>query len=242
MNLKLGRKYPTKAKLKLSKYLGPALPTPPPACDWTLAMTDVWGMMGNDQLGDCTCAAMGHAVQIVTSNGDGLITPVDAEIIKMYESSGYSPSDPSSDQGWTETAAMQYMVTSGLSNVKADAFADVDQNNRKELLQTVKLMGGAYLGVSITQDDMDQFKAGTPWTSTDMSNVLGGHAIWMPRYDDLGIYVITWGQLQHATWDWYAAHCDEAHAMLFLPWVRNTCGLDPDGFDYDTLHADLASL
>jgi hypothetical protein len=242
MNLKLGRKHPTRAKLKLAKYVGHALPPPPVSCDWTMAMSQDWGMMGNDRLGDCTCAAMGHAVQVITCNGDGLVTPSDALIVQMYEQSGYNPADPSTDQGWTETAAMAFMCDTGLAAVKLDAFADVDQTVQREVMQAVALFGGCYIGVQITQADIDAFNAHQPWTSTDMSNVLGGHALWLPSYFSNGIKVITWGQPQMASWDWFASHCDEAHACLFFPWVRNSVNCDPDGFDLATLNEDLKQV
>jgi hypothetical protein len=240
--MKLGRKYPTRAKLKLSRYLGPALPSPPSACDWTLAMTTDWGVMRNDTIGDCTCAAMGHAVQVITANGDGLITPSDDEIVTMYEQSGYNPADPSTDQGWTEVAAMQFMCTNGLGGVRLDAFADVNHSNVTQVRQTVMLFGGCYIGVLVTQADMDAFQTGQPWTTPALTGVLGGHALWVAAYDAQYLTVITWGKPQLVSWNWFAARCDEAHACLFFPWVKNSVNCDPDGFDLATLQADLQQL
>ncbi len=242
MNYKFGRKHPTQAKLKLHRYLGPALPPAPPMVDWTLAMSADWGVMKNDSLGDCTCAAMGHAVQVISTNGDGLITPSDDEIVNMYRASGYDPGDPNSDQGWTETAAMQFMCDRGLAGVKIDAFADVDQTNLDQVKQAIYLFGGCYIGVMITQQDMDDFQANRAWESLDVSSPLGGHALWVPSYDDTGITVITWGKAQNATWGWFQAHCDEVHACLLFPWVQNSVNTDPDGFNMQQLQDDLKAL
>src|SRR5580658_8869232 len=57
---KLGKKAPKidSRTLRLAKYLT-AVPPPPASCDWTKGVTE-WGMMLNDALGDCTCAAIGH--------------------------------------------------------------------------------------------------------------------------------------------------------------------------------------
>lgn len=242
--MKLGRIKPTHAKLKLVKYIGCNLPAAPDAADWTVAMQgQPIGMMGNDTLGDCTVAAMGHAVQIVTSNTTGLITPTDTEIIQMYEDSGYDPNDPSTDQGWLEVPCMQDMCTKGLSGVKMDAFADVDQANHEAIKQAVYLFGGCYIGITITQADMDDFNAGNPWANTSMDNPLGGHAIFIVGYNAMGVCVATWGQWQTATWSWMATHCDEAHACLFFDWVKAQ-GTDtsPDGFDLQQLTDDLKAL
>ena len=42
--------------LLLASYVSHTLPTPPPAFDLT-SKVKAWGMMDNDQIGDCTCAA-----------------------------------------------------------------------------------------------------------------------------------------------------------------------------------------
>lgn len=245
MNLKLGRHHATKAKLQIKTYLGPALPPPPGQCDWSVAMTQDWGAMKNagaGAVGDCTVAAMGHGVQTITANSDGLITPTDDEILNMYRGSGYDPADPNSDQGWTFTGVSKAMCDFGLAGVKLDAFADVDVGNLTEVRQTISLCGGAWIGVQLTQDDIDAFQAGQPWTATKLQDVLGGHALWVPAYDDLWMYPITWGKKQPASWDWFEHKCDEAHACIFFPWVQNTVGSDPDGWNQAQLEADLQAL
>jgi hypothetical protein len=45
--------------LLLAAYVTPALPIPPASFDLTSKVSS-WGMMDNDQIGDCTCAAAGH--------------------------------------------------------------------------------------------------------------------------------------------------------------------------------------
>jgi len=47
--------------LQMANYL--ALPAFPASRDWTNKAKPAWGMMLNDQLGDCTCAAIGHIIQ-----------------------------------------------------------------------------------------------------------------------------------------------------------------------------------
>lgn len=52
---------PGRPHLKLGTYLTTALPAPPASSDWLspVPATD-WGMLGNDQWGDCTCAGVAH--------------------------------------------------------------------------------------------------------------------------------------------------------------------------------------
>jgi hypothetical protein len=44
-----------------------SLPPPPAAVDNTCGVT-AWGMMSNDQLGDCTIAGIGHSIQVASLN------------------------------------------------------------------------------------------------------------------------------------------------------------------------------
>ena len=53
-----------------------ALAPAPPSCDYTTALPADLGMMGNNALGDCTCAALGHALQVWTANAN---PPIDTE-------------------------------------------------------------------------------------------------------------------------------------------------------------------
>ena len=45
--------------LLLASYATAALPTPPASLDLTTKVSS-WGMMENEQIGNCTCAAAGH--------------------------------------------------------------------------------------------------------------------------------------------------------------------------------------
>ncbi len=246
-NLRLG-KLPPKIDpraLKLSRYLNAAaLPPPRAATNWSDAVTSPWGMMGNDQLGDCTCAGLGHIVMAVTANArPTIVIPSDTEIIQMYETvGGYQPGNPNTDNGATELDALNFMRQSGLSGVKVDAFADVDQSKLDEVKMTVQLFGAAYIGVSIVQNDMDRFEAGLPWdVSANDGDSIGGHALPVFDFDPSGGNCVSWGRIQHFSWAWFAARCDEVHAPLFFDWIKAQ-GLSPSGFGLADLQSDLAAV
>src|SRR5260370_34160259 len=54
--------------LLMAAYITPSLPTPPASFDLTTKVKSLWGMMENDQIGDCTCAAAGHLIMEWTAN------------------------------------------------------------------------------------------------------------------------------------------------------------------------------
>lgn len=67
--------------LLLASYVTPTLPTPPASFDLT-ARVSSWGMMENDQIGDCTCAAAGHLLMEWTANAKKkMFTPTDKQIV-----------------------------------------------------------------------------------------------------------------------------------------------------------------
>src|SRR5260370_16535340 len=65
--LRLGRtpKRDDPRSLKLEALLPKAVPQPPAAVDVSTGVTK-WPMYANDHLGDCTCAAVGHMLEIWT--------------------------------------------------------------------------------------------------------------------------------------------------------------------------------
>src|SRR6266567_3596417 len=66
--------------------------TPPASFDLTSKVKS-WGMMDNDQIGDCTCAAAGHLIMEWTANaGKKTATPTDKQIVAAYSAiTGYNP-------------------------------------------------------------------------------------------------------------------------------------------------------
>lgn len=251
MKYKLGKLPPKidSRTLKLAKYIDRSkLPALLPAVNWSDAVSAEWGMMGNDSLGDCTCAAMGHIVMAITANAGVMKTPSDAEVLAMYENiGGYKPGDESTDNGATELDALNYMRASGLAGVKLDAFADIGQTDLGIVKMAIQLFGPIYIGVAIKKSDMARFQAGLPWAiepaeEDDPSNtVLGGHAIPVLDFDAASGTCVTWGKLQLFTWAWFLARCDEVHAALFFDWISDL-GTAPSGLDLKALEADLRAI
>ncbi len=116
-------------------------------------MKEPWGMMANDRLGDCTCAGMGHFLQLVTANAQGSpVTLSDQDIILAYEAAcGYNPGDPRTDQGGVEIDILNYWRTNGIGPAghKITAFVAVNPLTHREVMQALALFGGLYTGVAL---------------------------------------------------------------------------------------------
>src|ERR1700746_454253 len=107
------------------------LPPAPEICDRTGGILD-WGLMLNDQLGGCTCAALGHLIQSWTAVSGNEVTVPDSVILKAYEEAcGYNPKDPNSDQGGTLHQVLDYFRDTGLDGHKIQAHAEVNMTQMR---------------------------------------------------------------------------------------------------------------
>ena len=232
--------------LCLAKYVQ-ALPPPPAVVDWGAQVTFPCGMMGNDRLGNCTCAGMGHAVQIVTANANPPeVTLSDQDILLAYEACcGYDPADPSTDQGGNELSVLSYWKNNGIGPAghKISAYASVNPLNKTEVMQALALFGFLYTGVSLPISAQKQ--VGGVWdvdpTSAGAPGSWGGHCVVICQADPTGLTCITWGALQKMTWAFWTRYFDEAYACLTPDWVAED-QKSPSGFALSQLQSDLALL
>jgi hypothetical protein len=100
----------------LSALLAGQTPQPPPsAVDWTIGMPSNLGMMMNNTLGDCTCAAAYHAMRVWTFNAAGaMVTQPDVDVEKLYVlACGYNPRVSGEGPGGSEQKVLTYLLKQG---------------------------------------------------------------------------------------------------------------------------------
>lgn len=225
---------------KLSTYLS-TLPPVPAAVDWTGKVAD-WLMLGNDSVGDCTCAAAAHLEMLWTSLTSNEAAPSVADVLAAYSAiTGYTPDDPNSDTGADELSVLNYWRKNGIAGRKIYSYVKVDLAKPNEVRAAIALFGGLYIGVQLPQSAMDATNAGQPWTNTVDTDILGGHAVCLTAYDSTGLTCITWGQKQILTWDWLDKYADEAYCILSPDWIGVSGGA-PSGFNLNQLQNDLKAL
>lgn len=245
--LLLGKSLPwhdSKRRLRLANYL-PAGLKPKGASDWTKGVTS-FGMMLNDQLGDCTCAGVGHAAQIFTLNTDpAMLTAPDSDVEHIYEKwCGYVPGDPSTDQGGVEPVVLNKWRANGFFGRDLLAYADPDPQDQEHVQLSVDLFGGNYIGLGLPLTAQSQVGnlwsvVGNPSTNPNSAPYSwGGHCVFVVAYDSDGLTCITWGGLQKMTWGFWSTYVDESHALLGRDWVEK--GISPSDFNYKQLLADQA--
>jgi hypothetical protein len=227
--------------LRFKDYLTSALGAPPASMNVLdrvyakLGISDpkaLFPVDGNDTLGDCTIAALAHAVTTYR----GLVGNKDImsrqAVVKLYMhlTGGV-------DSGLNEKDVLDYWRKTTVSGDKILAYVSIDPKNHTHIEQAIQLFGGVYLGFQVQQNCIQQFDAGQPWTPGPLTNE--GHAVFAVGYDQTGVTVLTWGNTQQGTWGWWDECVDEAYAIL--PPEAAKAGFDP-GFNIAQLKADLAAV
>lgn len=229
---------------------GKPLPAPLPSIDWTIDMPGNLGAMGNDQLGDCTCAAIYHAIQVWTFNARRQIqTSPDSDVIATYSAfCGYVPGNPATDQGGIEQVVLADWMRQGVQTIAGQqrlaAFVEVDPRNTDDVKRTIADCGICYIGINVPAYLMSSCTApGATWDvqpSADNS-VIGGHAIVLAGYDSDAVRVISWGNYYRMTWAFFGKFCEEAYALADPDWVEAT-GKTPGGLSLEELETQLQAL
>lgn len=231
--------------LSLRHYF-PKLPTPPTEYDCATGVLD-WPMYLNDQIGDCTCAAAGHMIEVWTAIVEGHPTAVpNSEILSAYEAlSGYDPSTGANDNGAVELDVLNAWRKGQIfSDYPLEAFVSVD-TNRVDLVKIgTWLFAGAYIGIAlpITAQSQEVWDVVPDAGPDGEPGSWGGHAVPVFGYNDKGVILCTWGQLKSATWAFWHAYVDEAYVAI--PVEYDKLGTKPaaNGFSEAQLLKDLAAF
>lgn len=242
---KLGKREPREdlRTFKMAKYATPST-VPPRRMDWSLGVNK-WGPMKNDEIGDCTVAAIGHMVQAWTNNNGAEIVIPDEEIVRAYSDiTGYVPGDDSTDNGAVVLDVLNYARRNGVGGHKIAGYVALSPHNRDHVALSIDLLGGCYLGVALPVSAQDQ----EVWSvlNDDPNNrgrrgSWGGHAVPALNYGPTGVVVLTWGKLVTLSWEFFDAYVDEAYGVLSPDWAT-TAKNAPSGFNFAQLQEDMKWL
>lgn len=231
--------------LKFAKY-GANLPTPPAkAGHYSLEAAD-WGLLGNDQYGDCVWAGAAHETMLWNKEANADVSFTPQSVLSDYSAvTGFNPNDPNTDQGTDMQVAASYRRNTGVLDANGNrhqvaAYVAVAPGNVAELKQAVYLFGAIGIGIQFPDSAMTQFNSGKPWTVVRGAQIEGGHYVPAVGYDARYVYVVTWGRVQKMTWGFFKKYCDEAVAYVSTEALTN--GKSLEGFDAATLQQDLQEL
>jgi len=239
--------------LQFAKYLIPdKLPTPQPHTDWSQKVSSPIGMHLNDRIGDCVCAAVANAIELITANTGKQVSVPDSQVLKMYEViGGYIPGQPSTDNGALISDGLNYWHNTGVKDStgvthKLGAYLQIDPSNVAHRELAIELFGWVNLGVMLPVTAQGQdglWQCADDLTSSDGApGSWGGHSVIQNDYSPTGRGVMTWNvKLWGMSGNFDRDYIDEAWTGISDDWVENI-GLAPSGFDMPQLIGDLAAL
>lgn len=215
----------------LSALLADKVPAPPPrSVDYTKGMGGRFGVMLNDTLGDCTCAAYYHARQVWTFHAGREITEPDDDVKQLYvEACGYNPKSRGEGPGGNEQDVLTFLHRKGApigpngkQRHKIAAFVEVDPRNIDDVKRTIADLGVAYIGLNLPRN-VYPLRGDPPrrWTvAKRKQQIAGGHAVVLTGYDRAGAGFISWGKKYKMTWEFFTTYVDEAYGITDSAWVQ----------------------
>lgn len=237
-------------KLKFGSYFSAAeLPVVPVAFGrpW---LVRAWGMLANDQYGDCVWAGAAHETMLLKADA-GYAAPsfMIRDVLADYSAvTGFDPKNPNTtDNGTDVQAAAAYRQKTGIGDANGnrhqiEIYTSLRVGDLAELALATFLNGVAGVGVDLPSSAEDQFNAAEPWTVVKGDTSVGGHYIPCVGRNSAGNFlVITWGRLQAVTPSWLQTYMDEGITYV-SPERLNAKGLSPQGFDAQTLNDDFKQI
>lgn len=171
--------------------------------------------LGNNLVGDCVCACMGHAVNQLEWQAGLAQTAFDANCLQFYAGiSGYVIGQPETDSGSLISDGLTAMCVGGLGGVKfLDHIPISPLTNVFQLQWSISNFLGAHGGLQLPVSAMDQINAGEPWTVVG-GPIDTGHATYFVGYDPEWFYVNTWGFIQKVSYEFVDFYYEEMHTSV----------------------------
>jgi hypothetical protein len=249
---RLHRSYDPRIPHMSALTAGKTLEPPPPLANWTSKLPKNLGMMLNDTLGDCTCAAVYHAFQVWSGNVGEMVTQPDSDVEKLYVlACGYNPRAGGEGPGGNEQSVLKYLLKTGApigpegrTQHKITAFVEVDPRNHDDVKRAIVNCGVAYIGFNVPQYIMPAPPANPPqvWdVESRNAAIIGGHAVVLAGYDANGARLISWGEYYTMTWGFFAKYVDEVYAIADTTWIDGK-GTTPGGLTLAELEAQMTAI
>lgn len=249
-DLKLGKKPATRTRklVKFADFLDTSSLPPLPAGDFghdSLVRPGSWGMLGNDQYGDCVWAGASHETMMwLAEAGNPKATTLFTEktALAAYSAvTGFKASDPDTDQGTDMEAAAKYRQKTGIVDTtkahhKIGAYVDLTPGNITELWYAAWLFDGVGIGVEFPSQWMDAFNKGPGgfWDRVTKPKIEGGHYISGLARTGGRLNIVTWADDHpRLTTRGYQQFNDQTLAYASKDKLHS--GVDTNGYDWPGL-------
>jgi len=221
----------------LKNYVAAPFRTPS-AVSYLDGITD-WPMYDNNTLGDCTCAAAGHATIAWRKFAGSSLPPQPAldDVLRLY-----NLVNGGQDAGAVESTVLMTWHKTGLGNDKIKAYIPLPAHNLSTVRRALYLFGGLYIGILLPQAAQYLSKWSTheavPEGVSWMPGSWGGHATYVGGFDKDGFKLVTWSQVKEMDLDFWRYYVDEAWAIYSAEYAASAKHLT-EAIELDRLEADL---
>jgi hypothetical protein len=220
-----------------------------PAAGWEAKVPiGAWGMLGNDQYGDCAEAGILHLIQAQAANTGNPVTSTTAQALALYSAvTGFDPNDPDTDQGTVLADLLTYIQANGVEmtdstgktvTIEVVGSASLDISSVAQMRYAGYTFGGNYLGINCPQQCESDL---TNWNFGPGLTIAGGHCISQPGEGAGGGQIISWGQQIPASTEFLLSYLDEAYCVITKAWL-NAQEKTPTGLDLNGLLAAMKAL
>jgi hypothetical protein len=244
------RKHDKRVPLMSALTAGQVLSLPPVAVNYTTGIPANLGMMLNDQLNDCCCAAVGHALEVWSFNAAGqMLTDPNNDVQAVYERScGYTAGNAATDQGCILQDVLGYWVKQGVPTPsgtnKLAAFVEIDPDDGEAIRRAIDDCGCVIIGFNVPYYLATYLtNAGALWDYWPKANnsIVGGHAVILAGYRGKIFTAISWGALYSVSWRFLTHFMDECYALADASFLKST-GNTPSGLTLAQLEAAMQGL
>ena len=236
---------PGAVQLKLSAYLDMAA-LPPIPKEFGHEEHDPpipWGMLGNDQVGDCVVAGGAHEHMLWSQMGGKPLTFNTRDIYRDFTAITGLP--PSPLVGADMQQAASFRLKTGLLGAdgkrhRIAAYLEITPGNLKQLYAAMYLFGAVGCAVHLPSTAERQFSNHQSWHIVGGGYWLGYHYVPCVALREGNIVCITWGRFQAMRPSFYVAN--NVQSIVYLSDEALTDGKSLEGFDRDALHTDMRML
>jgi hypothetical protein len=208
------------------------------------------GPMYNDRIGDCTCAAKGHILEVATKVSRAWqFTDPDKFILQLYEeATGYRPDDPNNpqsnatDNGANMQDLTNYIIQvgipiapiSGRDRHKYLGGVEVDHRNLDHVARCIYVFGHCDMGFEVPDYIMQQGSTTWDYQSGQRYSIDGGHdtgwfdyeldksSLTAGQYAIKALHGCSWGQSFTVTAAFWHQFVDEAYGYADPSWLDTT--------------------
>lgn len=211
-----------------------------------------WGMLGNDEWGDCVWAGAAHETELLSNLAAGGVTERQIvsfgtkEVLSDYKAVTGFNFTAETDNGTNVHDALEYRIKTGILDStgrrhKIVAFVALEPGNLEHLRHALYIFEAVGIGFQVPRSAEEQFRNNQVWQVTPGNpEIVGGHYVPLVGVPAVGnLACVTWAKRQVMTDAFFTKYCDEAYAYITEEELNRKTQANWGGFNWASLKESL---